>query len=170
MDLLAGVTDYLYPVGRLDHDSEGLLLLTNDGDLAARLTHPRHGSVRVYEARVLGVPDARDLRRLAGGILVEGQRTLPAGVRALGAGQGRENRARAAVRITTVLEISVREGRNRQVRKMCDAIGHPVERLKRVALGPIRDDTLKPGRWRELSAREVATLKASTRDRTGESP
>jgi pseudouridine synthase len=126
--------------------------------------------VRVYEARVLGVPDAHDLRRLAGGIVIEGQRTLPAGARALGAGQRHDDRARATGRTTTVLEISVREGRNRQVRKMCDAIGHPVERLKRVALGPIRDDTLKPGRWRDLSAREVARLKASTGDRAGESP
>src|SRR5438067_3443223 len=81
IDLLAGVREYVYPVGRLDFDSEGLLLLTNDGDLAARLTHPRHGVARVYEARVLGVPDANDLDRLAKGIAIEGRRTAPAQVK-----------------------------------------------------------------------------------------
>src|SRR5438105_9983938 len=78
IDLLRGVHEYVYPVGRLDFESEGLLLLTNDGDLAARLTHPRHGIARVYEARVLGIPDAPDLERLARGVLVDGRRTAPA--------------------------------------------------------------------------------------------
>src|SRR5256714_4989605 len=105
IDLLRGVHDYVYPVGRLDFDSEGLLILTNDGDLAARLTHPRHGVARVYEARVLGEPDAHDLSRLSKGIAIDGQRTQPAEVVALG---------------PSLLRITVREGRNRQVRKMCD--------------------------------------------------
>src|SRR5437667_3668363 len=83
VDLLGGVREYVYPVGRLDFESEGLLLLTNDGDLAARLTHPRHGVARVYEARVLGVPDAHDLERLAGGIIVDGRRTQPADIKLL---------------------------------------------------------------------------------------
>ena len=83
IDLLRGVREYVYPVGRLDYDTEGLLLLTNDGDLAARLTHPRHGVARVYEARVLGVPDERDLERLARGIVIDGRRTAPADVRLL---------------------------------------------------------------------------------------
>src|SRR5881227_3687738 len=83
IDLLAGVREYVYPVGRLDFDSEGLLLLTNDGDLAARLTHPRHALARVYEARVLGVPDANDLDRLAKGIAIEGRRTQPAEIKFL---------------------------------------------------------------------------------------
>src|SRR3977135_4157881 len=83
IDLLRGVREYVYPVGRLDFDSEGLLLLTNDGDLAARLTHPRHGVARVYEARVLGVPDAHDLDRLGRGIVVDGEKTGPADVNAL---------------------------------------------------------------------------------------
>src|SRR5580765_8037014 len=77
IDLLAGVRDYVYPVGRLDYETEGLLILTNDGDLAARLTHPRHGVARVYEAHVRGVPDARDLARLAKGVVIEGRRTRP---------------------------------------------------------------------------------------------
>src|SRR5438132_8555046 len=81
VDLLGGVREYVYPVGRLDFDSEGLLLLTNDGDLAARLTHPRHGVARVYEARVLGVPDAHDLDRLSRGVVIDGERTQPVDVK-----------------------------------------------------------------------------------------
>src|SRR5947208_5163334 len=111
LDLLHGVHDYVYPVGRLDFDSEGLLVLTNDGDLAARLTHPRHGVARVYEARVLGVPDAHDLDRLSRGLTIEGQRTGSADVSTLPGRQ--EGHAR--------LRIAVREGKNRQVRKMLDA-------------------------------------------------
>jgi 23S rRNA pseudouridine2605 synthase len=148
---LVGVRDYVYPVGRLDFDSEGLLVLTNDGDLAARLTHPSHGVERVYEARVLGVPDERDLGRLRRGLVLEGRPTGPAEVRLLGG-------SRPA---TATLLITVREGRNRQVRKMCDAIGHPVDRLKRVAIGPIRDSRLKPGEWRELTPDEVKKLRGS---------
>jgi pseudouridine synthase len=144
LDLLHGVREYIYPVGRLDYDSEGLLILTNDGDLAARLTHPRHGVARVYEARVLGEPDAHDLTRLSKGVTIDGRRTEPAEVVALGPGH---------------LRITVREGRNRQVRKMCDAIGHPVTELRRTAIGPIRDSKLKPGRWRELTVEEIAKLK-----------
>ena len=153
LDLLAAVREYVYPVGRLDFHSEGLLLLTNDGDLAARLTHPSHGVARVYEARVLGVPDARDLERLARGILIEGRRTGPAEVKLLPHGRD----AREAT-----LLVTVREGRNRQVRNMCEAIGHPVAHLRRVAIGPIRDAKLKVGRWRELTTDEVRTLRAAT--------
>ncbi len=116
IDLLDGVRDYVYPVGRLDFDSEGLLLLTNDGELAARLTHPRHGIARVYEVHVLGVPDAHDIERLARGVTIEGRRTQPAVVNVLHA-RGDD----------ALLEITVREGRNRQVRNMCAAIGHPVD-------------------------------------------
>src|SRR5215472_3565395 len=87
MDLLHGVKEYVYPVGRLDYDSEGLLLLTNDGDLAARLTHPRHGVARVYEARVLGEPDAHDISRLSKGVMIDGRKTEPADVISLGPSQ-----------------------------------------------------------------------------------
>ena len=150
LDLLPGVTEYVYPVGRLDFDSEGLLLLTNDGDLAARLTHPRHGIARVYEARVLGVPDTRDIERLSRGIVLEGRRTAPADVKVLPHGRD----AREAT-----LSIVIREGRNRQVRKMCEAIGHPVSHLRRVAIGPIRDTRLKVGSWRDLTEDEVKRLR-----------
>jgi pseudouridine synthase len=146
IDLLTGVTEYVYPVGRLDYDSEGLLILTNDGDLAAKLTHPRHGVSRVYEASVLGVPDEHDIRRLAKGVTIEGQRTAPAEVTPIGPGR---------------LRITVREGRNRQVRKMCQAIGHPVTQLQRVAIGPVRDSRLKPGAWRALTRQEVERLRAA---------
>jgi 23S rRNA pseudouridine2605 synthase len=147
IDLLKGVREYIYPVGRLDYDSEGLLILTNDGDLAARLTHPRHGVPRVYEARVLGDPDAHDLRRLSKGVTIDGRRTGPANVVTLRPGH---------------LRITVHEGRNRQVRKMCEAIGHPVTELRRVSVGPIHDRKLKVGQWRELSAQEVESLRRAT--------
>jgi pseudouridine synthase len=150
LDLLRGVREYVYPVGRLDFDSEGLLLLTNDGDLAARLTHPRHGVARVYEARVLGVPDTHDLDRLSRGIVLDGRRTEPADVKLLPHGRDADN---------STLAITIREGRNRQVRNMCDAIGHPVTHLKRVAIGPLRDTKLKLGQWRELSDNEVERLR-----------
>lgn len=152
VDLLAGVRDYVYPVGRLDFDSEGLLLLTNDGDLAARLTHPSHGVARVYEARVLGVPDDRDLERLARGIPLDGQPTAPADVERLHVKGER-----------TVLRVTLREGRNRQVRRMCEAVGHPVEHLRRVAIGPLRDARLKTGQWRTLTDEEVVRLQKAAR-------
>jgi len=150
IDLLGGVREYVYPVGRLDFDSDGLLLLTNDGDLAARLTHPRHGVARVYEALVLGVPDAHDLKRLARGVTIDDRPTLPAIVKIL--------RTRAG---GAVLEITVREGRNRQVRRMCEAIGHPVSQLTRVAIGPLRDSRLKSGQWRDLADAEILRLRTA---------
>ena len=143
MDLVAGIREYLYPIGRLDVDSEGLLLLTNDGDLAARLTHPRHGVARVYDVHVLGEPDRHDLDRLSRGVGIDGRRTAPAQVAPLGPSHFR---------------MTIREGRNRQVRKMCAAIGHPVTALRRVAIGPIRDPRLRPGEWRDLSEDEVRKL------------
>src|SRR5256885_8694276 len=103
LDLLKGVREYIYPVGRLDYDSEGLLLLTNDGDLAAKLTHPRHGVARVYEARVLGIPDAHDLSRLSRGITIDGRRTAPATAKLLG-------QSRDGGRAT--MELTIHEGRN----------------------------------------------------------
>ena len=148
IDLLDGVREYVYPVGRLDFDSEGLLLLTNDGDLAARLTHPRHGVQRVYDVRVAGAPDDHDLRRLSRGMTLDGRRTLPAEVHAIGAGR---------------FTIAIREGRNRQIRKMCEAIGHPVDHLKRIAIGPLRDTRLKLGRWRDLDEDEVRRLRRAAR-------
>jgi 23S rRNA pseudouridine2605 synthase len=154
IDLLArgGVRDYVYPVGRLDYDSEGLLLLTSDGDLAAHLTHPSHEIEREYQVQVLGVPDEHDLQRLSKGIVIDGRRTLPADVKVLRVTEDTDAQR-------AVLSIVVKEGRNRQVRNMCDAIGHPVDRLRRVRIGPITDEHIRPGEFRELDAREVAALR-----------
>jgi pseudouridine synthase len=152
--------EYLYPVGRLDYDSEGLLLLTNDGDLAARLMHPRHEVEREYHVRVRGTPDAATLSRLARGIVIDGRRTAPATVRVIETGRGARG-DHAVVRFV------LHEGRSRQVRKMCAAVGHDVIGLRRVRIGPLADATLKRGAWRELTSAEVARLKkaaGATRD------
>lgn len=149
MELLRGVREYIYPVGRLDYDTEGLLLLTNDGDLAARLTHPRHEVPRVYEVEVAGVPDDHDIARIAKGVIIDGRRTEPARVE-LGPGRHTTN---------ATLRITIAEGRNRQVRRMFDSIGHPVDHLRRISIGPIKDSRLKIGYWRELTPDEVAALK-----------
>jgi 23S rRNA pseudouridine2605 synthase len=160
MDLLGGVREYVYPVGRLDYDSEGLLLVTNDGDLAAALTHPSHEVEREYRALVAGVPDGRALERLTRGVVLDGRRTAPAVVRLAPA--DRDVAAQSAV-----LLLTLREGRNRQVRRMCEAVGHPVQRLTRVRIGPLRDDRLRPGQVRDLTPAEVQALKkAATRKST----
>jgi pseudouridine synthase len=148
MDLLKSVREYVYPVGRLDYDSEGLLLLTNDGDLAARLTHPRHEVERVYEARVRGVPDSHALDRLAQGVVIDDRRTAPARVELL---ESRDDQA--------IVHIALHEGRQRQVRHMFDAVGHPVIRLRRVRIGPIADENLTTGYWRELTPGEIARVR-----------
>jgi 23S rRNA pseudouridine2605 synthase len=159
IDLLRGINEYVYPVGRLDFETEGLLLLTNDGDLAARLTHPKHGVARVYEARVLGVPDPRDLERLSKGVVIEGRRTERAAVKLLPHGRDAKQ---------STVTVTIHEGRNRQVRKMFEMIGHPVSRLRRVAIGSLTDEKLKVGRWRDLTADEVKRLKrAASRESTG---
>ncbi|MBI2185570.1 MAG: rRNA pseudouridine synthase [Acidobacteria bacterium] len=165
VDLLGGVREYVYPVGRLDYDTEGLLLLTNDGDLAAWLTHPRHGVERTYEARVAGVPDERDLDRLRTGIPLDGRRTLPADVELLTRGRGGPAQAGHHDRQggDSVLRIIIREGRKRQVRRMCEAVGHPVRLLRRVRIGPLSDRRLKPGDWRELTEQEIAALRRACR-------
>jgi pseudouridine synthase len=148
---LAGVKGYFYPVGRLDAESEGVLLLTNDGDFAERVTHPRYEMARTYEAQVEGVPDERDLERLRRGITLDGRRTLPATVRLArvvpvkGGSQA-------------ILELTLREGRNRQVRRMCDAIAHPVERLRRTRIGTLSAAGLRPGQIRDLTPAEIKAL------------
>jgi 23S rRNA pseudouridine2605 synthase len=147
----AGIRGYFYPVGRLDFESEGLIILTNDGDFAERVTHPRYRLERAYEARVLGVPDARDLQRLERGIVIDGRRTLPAKVKMRGTYP-------AGDEVQTLLELTLREGRNRQVRRMCEAIGHPVVRLKRTRIGAVIDRKLRPGEVRDLTEPEVRSL------------
>jgi 23S rRNA pseudouridine2605 synthase len=152
MELLAGVREYVYPVGRLDYDSEGLLLVTNDGDLAAALTHPRHEVEREYRVVVAGVPDDRALQKLARGVVLDGRRTSPAVAKRI-APERRETADSA------VLLMTIREGRNRQVRRMCEAVGHPVQRLTRIRFGPLTAAGMKPGAVRELNRAEVRALK-----------
>jgi pseudouridine synthase len=151
IDLLGRDAGYIYPVGRLDYDSEGLLLLTTDGALAERLTHPRHEVERVYEAIVAGVPDDAAIAKLRRGVFIDGRRTAPAEVR--------RGATVTSGGPTTKLTIALREGRNRQVRKMCLAVGHPVRALTRTSMGGIRLGRLRPGEWRELSAAELDSLR-----------
>jgi 23S rRNA pseudouridine2605 synthase len=136
----------VHPVGRLDADTEGLLLLTNDGDLTFRLTHPRFGVEKEYLAQVRGRVRPLEVRRLREGIELDDGITAPARVVLVAPG---------------LLRITIHEGRNRQVRRMCDAVGHPVERLVRVRVGPVQDRSLAPGEWRELTAAEVRGLEAA---------
>jgi 23S rRNA pseudouridine2605 synthase len=133
----------VYPVGRLDGDSEGLLLLTNDGDLTYRLTHPRFGVEKEYLVAVDGAPTPGALRRLRDGVELDDGRTASARVARVG---------------DHGLRITIHEGRNRQVRRMCDAVGHPVHRLVRTRIGPLRVGALAPGEWRELTPAEVRAL------------
>ena len=152
----AGIKGYFYPVGRLDYDSEGLIILTNDGAFAEKVTHPRHELDRAYEIVVTGLPDARDLQRLSRGILIDGRRTLPARVRVIRPYPSKKEPQ-------TLIEIVIREGRNRQVRKMCELTGHHVMSLRRTRIGPITDRRIKPGQVRELTADEVKSLVTGTR-------
>jgi len=138
----------IVPVGRLDVDTTGALLLTNDGRLAHRLAHPRYGVEKVYEADVEGVPDAHDLRRLAEGVLLEDGMTAPADARVV-------TRWKKGSRVELVLH----EGRTHQVKRMCEAVGHPVTGLRRSRYAGLDLAGLAPGEWRELSAHEVAGLR-----------
>jgi pseudouridine synthase len=134
------------PVGRLDADTTGVLLLTNDGELAHRLAHPKYEVEKVYEAEVEGDPSDEALRRLAEGVELEDGRTAPARVRRLGRGR---------------VELSIHEGRNRQVRRMLEAVGHPVHRLHRSRYAGLTVNGLERGEWRELAAAEVAALRSA---------
>jgi len=133
----------VYPVGRLDADTEGLLILTNDGDLAHRLTHPSFGVDKEYLADVEGQPTRGAVRRLREGVALDDGPTAPAKVSLVG---------------DHTLRITIHEGRNRQVRRMCDAVGHPVRRLVRVRIGSLSDRRLAPGEWRELTQDELRAL------------
>ena len=140
---LVDVPERVVPVGRLDADTTGALLLTNDGALAHRLAHPRYGIEKVYEADVEGRPDEADLRALAEGVELEDGMTAPATVRCLAPGK---------------VELTLHEGRNRQVRRMFEAVGHPVRRLHRSRYAGLTLAGLEPGEWRQLTPAEVASL------------
>ncbi len=140
-------TPRVFPVGRLDYDTEGLIVLTNDGELAHRLAHPSRGVAKEYLAQVEGTPGPGALRRLREGLELDDGRTAPAVVGQVAPG---------------ALRIVVHEGRNRQVRRMLDAVGHPVRRLVRTRIGPVSDTALRPGRWRPLRSEEVRALYAQS--------
>jgi len=145
----------VFPVGRLDAQTEGLLLLTNDGDLAHRLTHPSFGVDKEYLAEVKGRPSPAAVRRLREGVVLEDGRTAP---------------ARAVLVEASVLRITIHEGRNRQVRRMCEAVGHPVARLVRTRIGPLVDRSLAPGSHRTLVAEEMQALRRAVADQASEAP
>jgi 23S rRNA pseudouridine2605 synthase len=146
VDLVPERSLRLYPVGRLDADSSGLLLLTNDGELANRLTHPSFEVPKTYRAKLAGGPVGEaTLRALREGVPLDGSNTAPARVRRRG---------------TNEIEITIHEGRNRQVRRMCESLGHPVVELERIAFGPLRLGELRPGASRRLAADEVGRLRA----------
>ena len=144
LDLINEVEERIYPVGRLDYDTSGLLLLTNDGDFAFRLTHPGHEVVKTYQAKIKGFISEKDILSFKKGILIDGARTAPAQIRQIDELDDK-----------SLVEIEIHEGRNRQVRKMCEAIGLPVINLKRTAIGKLRLGDLQEGHWRYLSDEEV---------------
>jgi 23S rRNA pseudouridine2605 synthase len=151
IDLVRGIRERIYPVGRLDFHSEGLVLLTNDGDLAFKVSHPTHGSVKTYHVKVRGVPEERLVDKLRRGITLDGKRTLPCEIERLRTTKSDDEG-------NSWFEVKLREGRTQQIRKMFQAVGHPVSKLRRVAIGPISDPKLTPGVWRELTEREVRML------------
>jgi pseudouridine synthase len=155
----------IYPVGRLDQYSEGLLLLTNDGALALRLTHPRYALTKEYHALVRGRPDAETLARFERGLTLEGEArpTAPARAWLLGADDADDaDDAEDEAPGATWVAAELHEGRNRQVRRMFDALGYRVLRLRRVRVGPLMLGTLRPGETRPLTARELAALRQAT--------
>ncbi len=149
-----GLRGRVKPVGRLDVASEGLLLLTDDGDLAARVTHPRSSCGKEYRVKVSGVPTPEDLAKLRRGIPLDGVRTRPCLIESL-------TTTRARGEGNCWLRVTLTEGRTRQIRRMFESIGHPVSKLKRTAIGPVRDERLPSGAYRRLTPSELAALRRS---------
>ena len=149
-DLVADAPEKVYPIGRLDRVSEGLLLLTNDGDFANDIMHPSGHVAKTYRVTVRPQVTEEQLIRLSTGIELDGKPTLPATVHALSREPGR-----------AVIQMTIYEGRNRQVRRMCEAVGLEIARLRRVSIGPLKLGMLPPGQWRELTPAELKALRAS---------
>lgn len=148
LDLIKGVKERIVPVGRLDYDTSGMLILTNDGDVVYKLTHPKNEINKVYEAKLFGVPDSNTINLFRSGITIDGNKTRPAKIELL----------RVDGRFSWC-NITIHEGRNRQVRKMCQAARHPVATLRRVAEGELYLGDLKKGSWRYLTDKEIRYLK-----------
>lgn len=157
-----GLRQKLFPVGRLDYHTEGLLILTDDGDFAHRITHPRHGCTKRYEVKVSGSPEEKDLDKLRAGMRLAGRRTAPIRVERSPAMRGPR-----ATSENTWLVVELTEGRTRQIRELFFRIDHPVQRLRRVAIGPLSDPNLRPGEVRELTAKEIEQLRGATRKSKG---
>jgi 23S rRNA pseudouridine2605 synthase len=155
------IRERVYPVGRLDYNSEGLLILTNDGELAARVAHPRHGLVREYLVKIRGDLSRQEHRKLLDGTVVEGKHVKPMRAK-------RDSKGRGGT--TTWWRVEVSEGRTHEVRELFFRAGHLVQRLRRTAIGPLRDDTLKPGEFRTLSEKEVKSLRRVTSKTRKSSP
>jgi len=149
LDLLSSVEERIYPVGRLDADTSGLLLLTNDGDLTYLITHPKHEVEKTYIAQVDGVPGNKQLRQFREGLIIDNRKTSRAKIKILSTSKNK-----------ATLSITITEGRNRQVRRMCAAIGTPVLKLKRISIGNIKLNNLEKGQYRELTKSEIHYLKS----------
>ncbi len=148
MDLISGVEERVYPIGRLDRNSEGLLLLTNDGKFANEIMHPSKHITKTYRVTVRPSVTEEQLSEMASGIVLDGKKTQPANIIVLHNETGR-----------VVLQITIKEGRNRQIRRMCEAVGLEVARLRRTSIGPVRLGMLKPGTWRELTPDELRAIR-----------
>lgn len=150
LDLVSDIKERIYPVGRLDYETSGLLLLTNDGDLTYKLTHPKHEIDKTYMAILKGIPDDEDIQNFESGLYIEDYKTAPAKFKIVKINEEKNY---------SICEIKIHEGRNRQVRKMCRAINHPVMRLKRVAMGEITLNKIEVGSYRYLTEEEINYLK-----------
>ena len=150
LDFFTEVPERLYPIGRLDYDTSGLLLLTNDGDLSQKLMHPKHEVDKVYVAKVKGIADKKQLLPLSRGIRIEGKKTAPASFEIL---------STDAATQTSIVQLTIHEGRNHQVKNMLKAVGLPVQKLKREMYGSLTLAGLRPGEYRELTKKEVNELK-----------
>lgn len=151
VDLLTDIKERIYPIGRLDYETSGLLILTNDGDLTYKLTHPKHEVAKVYIARVKGIPTYEEITNFENGLYIEDYKTSPAKIKILEKNEEKNY---------SICQIQIHEGRNRQVRKMCKAINHPVQRLKRVAMGKITLKGTEVGKYRHLTNEEIKYLKS----------
>lgn len=150
---LINIKDRIYPIGRLDYNTSGLLLLTNDGDLANKLLHPKYKIYKIYVAEVTGQISLDSIEKLKKGVIIDGYKTAPAKIKLLNHNQN-----------SSIVQVSIYEGKNRQVRKMLDSVGHTVKKLERVSFGEITLDNLKTGQWKFLSKEEIKYLKKNQED------